>query len=156
MPARMLFTLVATAALAVSMVACDDDGDDDPSPTPTSTVAVTPTPQPSPSPAATVDPEATPGPAATLTLEARPQALACDGYTPSVITARVVDAAGQPVEDGTSVNFSVVALGSVDPVMALTSDGVATTQLIALAEQAGVVVNVTSDSAAASIRVDCR
>jgi len=111
---------------------------------------------PSPSPPATVDPEVTPGPPARIELSAQPQTLVCDGSTPSIVTARVLDAAGRPVIDGTDVRFIVVALGSVDPVQAETSGGSAATEMTALAENAGVVVNVTSGDAQASIRVDCQ
>ena len=157
---RPALVLVTSLMLVLATIAsgCDDDddgGDETPTAVSAATVAVSPTARPS-TPAATVDPEATPGPPSTLELSADPQTLTCDGATPSVLTARVVDAAGQPVEDGTVVNFGVVALGAVDPVNAETAGGVATTQLTALAEQAGVVINVTAGAASASIRVDCQ
>ena len=154
---RLLAAGLFVALMPLLAVACDDDDDGGDEPTPTATFAATPTPfSPSPTALATLAPGVTPGPAATIDLTAEPQALGCDGTTPSVVTARVTDATGQPVADGTVVNFSVVTLGSVDPVNAQTAGGIATTEMTALAEGQGVVVNVTSGEAAASIRIDCQ
>jgi hypothetical protein len=149
------FGLLILAALLVLGAACDDDEGDDSTVTPSADASATSAPTQRPSATATVNPSTTLGPAATLELRADPQELACDGEQASAVTARVLDAAGYPVEDGTRVTFNVQVLGSADPINAETLNGEATTSVIALAEGAGVVVNVTSGDAAASIRVDC-
>jgi hypothetical protein len=149
------FGLLILAALLVLGAACDDDEGDDSTVTPSADASATSAPTQRPSATATVNPSTTPGPAATLELRADPQELACDGEQASAVTARVLDAAGYPVEDGTRVTFNVQVLGSADPINAETLNGEATTSVVALAEGAGVVVNVTSGDAAASIRVDC-
>ncbi|HXK34557.1 MAG TPA: invasin domain 3-containing protein [Dehalococcoidia bacterium] len=107
-------------------------------------------------PLPTLDPSITPGPPERIELRAEPQALACDGENASTVTARVLDEAGQPVADGTAVTFSVQALGTADPIGAETSAGEAQTSVTALGERVGVVVNVSAEGAAASIRIDCR
>jgi hypothetical protein len=142
-------------ALLVLGAGCDDDDSDDPAPTPSEIASATGAPTQRPTAAATIDPDVTPGPAATIELRADPQELTCDGDRASAVTARVLDADGQPVQDGTRVTFIVQVLGSADPVNADTLAGEATTSVTALAERAGVVVNVTSGDAAASIRIDC-
>ena len=113
--------------------------------TPATMSAVTPT----------REPDATPRPAATIELSAAPQQLTCDGVQVSTVTARVLDNAGMPVANGTTVHFSVQVLGSADPVVAQTLAGVSQTSVTARGERVGVVVNVTSGDAAASIRIDC-
>jgi hypothetical protein len=148
--------LVPLIAAGLVLVACDDDdGDETPSAVASATLAATQPPADTPAPAPTVDPEHTPGPASTIELRAEPQALTCDGDTPSIVTALVLDAEGQPVEDGTEVTFSVVASGTADPIDAETSGGEAQSEVVALGEQVGVVVNVSSGDAAMAIRVDC-
>jgi hypothetical protein len=141
---------------AVIATACDDGDDSEPTAVPSATIAATQETPVTPTPAATVDPAVTPGPAATIELTADPQQLICDGNTASVVTALVFDEKGVPVADGTEVNFSVVTLGTADPIDTTTTGGKASTTVVALAEQAGVPVNVTSGEAEASIRVDCQ
>jgi hypothetical protein len=149
----VLAGLIVAAALAG---ACDDDDDGaDATPTATAAAVTAPAASPSPRPTIAITPGATPGPPVTIELSADPAELICDGSNPSIITAFVLDDAGQPVADGTRVNFSVVTLGSVDPVNAETTAGEATTTLTALAQGVGVVINVTADDAEGSLRVDC-
>jgi hypothetical protein len=142
---------------ALMFAACggDDGGDSSPTTGAQSTAAVTASRTPLATPSSTAD-EATPGPPATIELTAEPQELACDGERVSVVTAHVFDAGNRPVDDGTDVRFSVVALGTADPINTVTTDGSAETSVVALASQAGVVVSVTSGEASASIRVDCQ
>jgi adhesin/invasin len=153
---RLGLFAMALVSGAVALVACDDDADEGAG---TSTPAVTAAATAQPRPATTVPPQSpvpgTPGPAATLALTADPQRLACDGTQTSTITALVSDDAGRPVDDGTPVNFSVVTLGTIDPINATTTDGVATAILTPRAEGGGVVVNVTAGEAAEGLRVDC-
>ena len=150
--------VLATLLLA----GCDggDDGSLSPTPALSATAAVTASTTVlattlAATPSSTAD-EATPGPAATIELAADPQQLTCDGEQASVVTANVFDAGNRPVADGTGVRFSVVALGTADPINTVTTDGVAETSVVALASQAGVVVNVTSGEASGSIRIDCQ
>ena len=162
MRVRAVVRWCSVLIVAASMVfaACDDDDDDAGDATPPAAVSVTAAatepPAETPAPQATIDPEHTPGPAARIELSAEPQALTCDGTAASAVTALVSDADGQPVEDGTRVTFSVVASGTADPINAETTGGVAETSVVALGEEVGVVVNVTSGDAAAAIRVDCQ
>ncbi|MBI5285751.1 MAG: hypothetical protein HY874_11735 [Chloroflexi bacterium] len=96
------------------------------------------------------------GEPASIALTASPAAIACDGSATSTVTAKVTDSAGDNVANGTSVNFSVVALGTANPINADTADGSASTTVTPLSgATAGVTVIVTAGDAQASIRVDC-
>jgi hypothetical protein len=96
------------------------------------------------------------GEPAAVALVAAPTAIACDGSQTSTVTATVTDSDGNPVADGTNVNFSVVALGTADPINADTVDGVASSTIRPLSgATAGVTVIVTAGDAQASLRVDC-
>lgn len=93
---------------------------------------------------------------ANIALTASPAAIACDGTATSTVTAKVTDSAGNNVVDNTAVTFSVVALGTANPINTKTTGGTATSVITPLSGQtSGVVVNVTSGSAASSIRIDC-
>ena len=149
--------LVCGAALVLAAAACGGGGggaDVTISATGSAPLATKP-PATTPVVTATIGPVVTPGPAATLQLSADPQELKCDGEQSSAVTARVLDSAGQPVNDGTSVTFSVQALATADPIDTETFAGEATTSVTALGARVGVVVNVTSGKAAAAIRIDC-
>lgn len=103
----------------------------------------------------TVSPTPAPGSPADVVLAASPAAMVCDGVTSSTVTATITDAFGNNVADGTPVNFSVVALGTTNPINTVTVDGVASSTVTPLAAASGVTVIVTSGDAQASIRVDC-
>ena len=154
--------LVFGAALLFAGIACSGgSGKQDVTPSgvasaSTATETETATPAITPRAAPSVNPKRTAEPAATVELSADPQSLICDGKRASTVTARLLDEAGQPVEDGTPVHFSVQALGSADPINTETTRGAAQTGVIALSGQAGVVVNVTSGNVAAAIRIDCQ
>lgn len=155
--ARRNAVLVFVAAMLFAAVACRG-GRGHAVATPSSAaspVTASPTPVAAATVTTTVDPRVTARPTATLELSADPQALVCDGQQASKVTARVLDAAGQPVADGTAVHFDVQVFGSADPINTETVRGLATTAVIALGAQVGVVVNVTSGGLAASIRIDC-
>lgn len=98
------------------------------------------------------------GAAANLALTAEPAAIACDGVNSSTVTAVVTDADGNPVVAGTQVQFNVVALGTASPINATTDEtGTASSTITPLSvADAGVVVTVSSGSAAQQIRVDCQ
>ncbi len=93
---------------------------------------------------------------ATIALTASPASLICDGTSTSTVTATVMDSAGNDVVGGTPVTFSVVALGTSNPINTTTSGGTATSVITPLSgDTSGVVVTVTSGAAASSIRIDC-
>jgi hypothetical protein len=102
------------------------------------------------------------GPPSSNVLTAEASAIKCDGSEKSTVTAKVTDSAGNNVADGVPVNFSVVALGTANPINTTTKDGVATSVITPLSNSsAGVTVIVTAgDSDIAtpvqtSVRVDC-
>lgn len=156
---RASWTAVLLAGIAAGGAACDDDdggGDATSTPSVVAQASAGPTqPVATAAPRPTIDVEHTPGPAATLQLSAEPAELVCDGDRASMVTALVLDRDGQPVDDGTRVNFSVQVSGTADPINAETEGGVATTSVVALGEGIGVVVNVTSGDAAMALRIDC-
>jgi adhesin/invasin len=91
-----------------------------------------------------------------VALTASPAIIDCNGTATSSVSATVTDADGNNVADGTNVNFSVVALGTANPINATTTDGVASSTITPLSNAvAGVTVIVTAGDAQASIRVDC-
>ena len=93
---------------------------------------------------------------AAIALTASPAAIPCDGTSTSTVTAKVTDSAGNNVVDNTPVTFSVVALGTANPINTKTTGGSATSTITPLSGgTAGVVVQVTSGSAASSVRIDC-
>jgi hypothetical protein len=81
------------------------------------------------------------GPAADILLTAEPATIDCDGTTSSTVTANVVNADGDNVANGLDVNFSVVALGTANPLVVDLADGNASTVVTPLAGAA----NVTAD-----------
>jgi hypothetical protein len=96
------------------------------------------------------------GAPASITLAANPPAIACTGTSTSTVTATVKDSGGNNVVNGTTVTFSVVALGTANPINATTTDGMATSVITPLSgNTAGTIVNVSAGSAAASLRIDC-
>lgn len=93
---------------------------------------------------------------AAIALTASPAAIPCDGTSTSTVTAKVTDSAGNNVVDNTPVTFSVVALGTANPINTKTTGGSATSTITPLSGgTAGVVVQVTAGSAASSVRIDC-
>jgi hypothetical protein len=96
------------------------------------------------------------GEPANVALTASPAAVFCDGAATSTVSATVTDSEGNNVANGSEVNFSVVALGTANPINATTTDGVATSTITPLSGAvAGVTVIVTAGDAQASIRIDC-
>lgn len=154
---KTLLAILAAIAAPVLFAACDDGDDPTPTNTPTAASAGL-TPLPPTLPPGTASPSVTPAPGAPATIEltADPQALVCDGVQPSRVTARVLDVGGAPVADGTDVRFSVVTLGTADPIDTTTVDGGAETSVVALGSGVGVVVNVTAGAVEQGIRIDCQ
>ncbi len=93
---------------------------------------------------------------ASIALTASPAQIACDGSATSSVTAKVTDSAGDNVADGVTVLFSVVALGTANPINVKTAAGSASSTITPLSgATAGVTVVVSAGEAQASIRVDC-
>jgi len=93
---------------------------------------------------------------AAVALTASPAIIACDGTQTSTVTAKVTDADGNNVVDNTPVTFSVVALGTANPINAKTTGGSASSTITPLSgATAGVTVVVTSGDVSSSIRIDC-
>ena len=85
---------------------------------------------------------------ATIALTASPPAIPCDGTSTSTVTAKVTDSAGNNVVDGTAVTFSVVALGTANPINTTTTGGTARSVITPLENgESGVAVTVTSGAA---------
>ncbi|MBI5289876.1 MAG: hypothetical protein HY873_12965 [Chloroflexi bacterium] len=102
------------------------------------------------------------GPPAAVALTAQASTIKCDGSEKSTVTAKVTDSDGNNVADGVPVNFSVVALGTADPINTVTKDGQASSVVTPLSNSsAGVTVIVTAGSSSiaspvqVSVRVDC-
>jgi hypothetical protein len=96
------------------------------------------------------------GLAANIALGAVPQTIDCDGVHASVVTATVTDAGGNPVANGTPVNFLVTSVGVVDPIDTTTVNGVASTTFRGIsATDVGVPVIVTSGGVQDSILIQC-
>ena len=102
-----------------------------------------------------------------VALTATASSIKCDGTETSTVTAKVTDSKGNNVADGVPVTFSVVALGTANPINTTTKDGMATTTVTPLSNSsAGVTVIVTAGDAnvkgtgqsgliQTSVRVDC-
>lgn len=102
------------------------------------------------------------GAANAITATVSPAEISCNGTSSATVSVTVTDANGNNVADGTPVNFSVVALGTANPINTVTKDGKASTTVTPLSNaSAGVTVIVTAgDSSIAtpvqtSTRVDC-
>lgn len=89
------------------------------------------------------------GPGTNMTLAADPPEIDCNGTNTTKITAKVVQATGDPVADGLDVNFSVQALGTVNPLIVNTGKGEASTVLTPLSGAA----NLTADGGPAGVIV---
>lgn len=103
------------------------------------------------------------GAPASLALTAAPSEIKCDGSETSTVTVTATDSEGNAVVPGFPVNFTVVALGTANPINTETDEnGQASTVVTPLSNSsAGVTVIVTvGDSSIetavqASTRVDC-
>jgi hypothetical protein len=94
---------------------------------------------------------------ADIQLNATPAAsIDCDGVDAATIIATVTDSNGNAVADGTLVNFAVTSVGTVDPVNAVTANGVALTTFRGFsATSVGVPVLATAGNAQDSILMQC-
>jgi adhesin/invasin len=93
------------------------------------------------------------GPAFTMTVTASPESLKANGVATSTVTAYVTDAYGNPVQDGTGVTFST-DLGSVDPGIAYTVNGYATTTLTSASSPGRATVDAVADGVSGETQVD--
>ncbi len=88
-------------------------------------------------------------PAATIALAADPPSIDCNGTNTSKVTATVLNEDGQPVANGLDINFSTVALGTVNPFKADSAAGAGSTTLTPLAG----ANNITADGGPAGVIV---
>jgi hypothetical protein len=96
------------------------------------------------------------GEPANITLAANPGTIGCDGIATSTVSATVTDAEGNLAINGTEVRFDVQVLGTANPIVATTTDGIANTTVTPLAiEATGVPVIGTAGSAQGSTLVNC-
>ena len=82
---------------------------------------------------------------ASVSAMADPAVVDCNGTNSAKVSAAVVNAEGQPIADGQSVEFDVVALGTANPIISKTGGGVATTVVTPMSptdELRGVTVNI--------------
>lgn len=94
---------------------------------------------------------------ASMTVTGTPGTLACDGVTTTEVAATVLDANGNLVVNGTEVRFDVSVLGTANPIIAKTSDGVAKSTIAPLTSSVpqGVPVVVTAGNVQQSVLVQC-
>lgn len=104
-----------------------------------------------------------------IQLAADPPTIDCDGTSTSKVTATILNSEGDPVANGVDVNFSVVALGTANPLKTDSAAGAASTVVTPLSgagdavadgQPKGVTVNVEvigddDEPLAASILVGC-
>jgi hypothetical protein len=96
------------------------------------------------------------GEPANISMTAAPAQLNCDGVVGSTVSATVTDADGNLAVNGTEVRFNVQVLGTANPIVATTADGVATSNIVPLAvRDTGVPVVATSGNASGSVLVAC-
>jgi hypothetical protein len=80
---------------------------------------------------------------ASLTLAANPASIMCDGVNSSTVTATLLGSDSKPVVTGNTVRFDVVALGTANPITAVTdANGTASSKVTPLS---GVTAGVTAD-----------
>ncbi len=95
-----------------------------------------------------------PGAPYTLTLAVHPTTLVADGTSTAAVTATVTDRFGNPVADGTLVDFALApALGTVSPDPAVTTNGVATAAFTAGTVTGTAVLTATAGSAVATATI---
>jgi hypothetical protein len=93
---------------------------------------------------------------AAIALAAAPASIECNGTNTATVTATVTDSAGNNVVDGTSVTFSVVALGTANPVTTTTTGGTASSVITPLSGTvAGTVVTVSAGSVQQQVTIAC-
>jgi hypothetical protein len=85
----------------------------------------------------------------TISLAADPPEIDCNGTNSSTITATLTNADGEPVANGTDINFSVVALGTTTPLQVNSDAGKGSTVVTPLSGAAtidprGVTVTVSA------------
>jgi hypothetical protein len=97
------------------------------------------------------------GPPAAITLEAAPPTLNCDGFASSTVTATITDADGNPVVSGNEVSFSVLVLGTANPLITESADGGTASSVVTplISSDAGVPVTVSTHDLDASILISC-
>ncbi len=96
----------------------------------------------------------TAGPPYTVTLVANPTTLVANGTSTAALTATVTDQWGNPVANGTPVDFSLApALGTIAPDPATTSGGIAQAIFTAGTVTGTVILTATAGSAVATATI---
>jgi hypothetical protein len=85
----------------------------------------------------------------TISLAADPPEIDCNGTNSSTVTATLTNADGEPVANGTDINFSVVALGTTTPLKVDSGEGTGSTVVTPLSgagtiDPRGVTVTVSA------------
>ena len=96
------------------------------------------------------------GAPASMTMDVAPAGIACDGVDSSVFAAHFFDSNGNPVADGTPVEFSVQGPALVNPIMTTTAGGSASTTVTGMSGITIMLpVHAISGAVQASIGVEC-
>jgi hypothetical protein len=96
------------------------------------------------------------GPPAAMSVVATPATVACDGTASASLAVTVTDENGDNVANGHEVEFSIQVLGTANPVVTTTTDGVATSTITPLAAiGTGAPVVITSGDVQTSFLVQC-
>jgi hypothetical protein len=96
------------------------------------------------------------GPPDAMTVVATPATVACDGTQSASLAVTVVDENGDNVANGHEVEFSIQVLGTANPIVATTTDGVATSTITPLAAVGtGAPVVITVGDVQTSFLVQC-
>jgi len=91
-----------------------------------------------------------------VTMDVNPAGITCDGVDSSVFTAHFYDSNGNPVADGTPVEFSVQGPALVNPIMTTTAGGSALTTVTGMSGITIMLpVHAISGAVQASIGVEC-
>lgn len=96
------------------------------------------------------------GPGENIALTVDPATVDCNGTNSATVTATVTTAEGENAANGTDVEWSVQALGTLSPLVSDATNGVATTVVTPLSgATSGVVVVATVNEDQASVLVNC-
>jgi hypothetical protein len=96
------------------------------------------------------------GPPDSISIDAEPSEISCNDDQASLVTASVIDGNGDPVDNGTTVNFSVIGNGYASPTSAQTLGGDASTQVFGtVPSDTSLTVVATAGSAQEQLFIEC-